>query len=462
MGGHGITKIALWLFLIACYGKTKIWCAYRCIWYNYLVLDHEEGISVKIIEKYNNTSLIIRIFIGLVIGAALGIIIPGNSVIPILGSLFVGALKAVAPILVFVLVISSLAQGTTGFDSRFGFVIFLYLFSTLMAGLVAVAASFMFPLTVTLTGEADVSSAPSGVGEVLENLVLSMVSNPVDALANANYVSILFWAVLLGIVFKKLAKDATKQVISDLADAVSKLVGWIINLAPFGIMGLIYDTISESGLSIFVDYGKLLLLLVGTMLVVALVLNPIHVFLAIRATPYPLVFRCLRESAVMAFFMRSSAANIPVNMELCKKLGLDEDIYSVSIPLGATINMDGAAVVITIMTMTAANTIGLEVDIPSAIILSLLSTLAACGTSGVAGGSLLLIPMACSLFGIPQDVAMQMVGVGYIINVIQDSFETALNSSGDALFTATAEYHHWKKNGKSLPTFLGGETKVDI
>ena len=416
----------------------------------------------QIVKRYNETSLILRIVIGLAIGVILGLLIPGKPFISLFGSIFVGALKSVAPILVFVLVISSLAQGATGFDSRFGTVIFLYLFSTLLAGVVAVAASFIFPLTVTLTGAAEVGTAPSGVGEVLQNLVLSMVGNPVRALADANYISILFWAVLLGIIFKKLASDATKHVISDLADAVSKLVGWVINLAPFGIMGLIYATISESGLSIFVDYGKLLLLLVGTMLLVALILNPILVFLAIRRNPYPLVFRCLKESAFMAFFMRSSAANIPVNMTLCKKLGLDEDVYSVSIPLGATINMDGAAVVITIMAMTAAHTVGIHVDIPSAIVLSLLSTLAACGTSGVAGGSLLLIPMACSLFGIPQDTAMAMVGVGYIINVIQDSFETALNSSGDVLFTATAEYRHWRKLGKSLPKFLGGTTETEI
>ncbi len=392
----------------------------------------------------------------------LGLLLPGRAFLPLLGSPFVGALKSVAPILVFVLVISSLTQGTTGFDRRFGEVIFLYLFSTLLAGIVAVFASFAFPLTVKLSGSADISAAPSGVGEVLKNLVVNMVGNPVASLANANYISILFWAVLLGVIFKKLAKESTKQVIGDLEDGVSVLVSWIINLAPFGIMGLIYETISESGLSIFIDYGKLLLLLVGTMLVVALILNPLLIFLALRVNPYPLVFRCLRESAFMAFFMRSSAANIPVNMKLCKRLGLDEDIYSVSIPLGSTINMDGAAVVITIMTMTAANTIGLHVDLVSAIVLSLISTLAACGTSGVAGGSLLLIPMACSMFGIPADTAMEMVGVGYIINVIQDSFETALNSSGDAIFTATAEYRHWKKTGKSLPTFLGGETRLDI
>lgn len=417
---------------------------------------------MKLIKKYNETSLILRIVAGLVIGVILGLLIPGKPLIPILGKLFVGALKSVAPILVFVLVISSLTQGNTGFDRRFSLVIFLYLASTLIAGVTAVAASFMFPLTVKLTGNADVGSAPSGVGEVLKNLLLGTVSNPVQALSEANYVSILFWAVLLGIIFKSLAGEATKTVINDLSQAFSKLVSWIINLAPFGIMGLIYETISQSGMSIFIDYGKLLLLLVGTMLFVSLVINPILVFLMIRANPYPLVFRCLRESGFMAFFMRSSAANIPVNIELCKKLGLDKDVYSVSIPLGSTINMDGAAVVITIMTMTAANTMGINVDLPSAIILSFLATLAACGTSGVAGGSLLLIPMACSLFGISQDAAMEMVAVGYIINVIQDSFETALNSSGDVLFTATAEYSQWRKKGKSLPTFLGGTTKVDI
>ncbi len=329
----------------------------------------------------------------------LGLLIPGAPVIPILGQLFVGALKAVAPILVFVLIVSSLTQGNKGFDKRFSLVIILYLTSTLVAGMVSVIASFLFPLTVKMTGTADVSSAPSGVGEVLQNLLLGTVSNPVDALSKGNYISILFWAVLLGIIFRNLAGEATKTVIDDLSSAFSKLVSWIINLAPFGIMGLIYATISESGMSIFIDYGKLLLLLVGTMLFVTLVINPLLVFLMIKTNPYPLVFRCLKESGLMAFFMRSSAANIPVNIALCKKLGLDKDIYSVSIPLGSTINMDGAAVVITIMTMTAANTAGIHVDIASAIILSFLATLAACGTSGIAGGSLLLIPMACSLSG---------------------------------------------------------------
>ena len=416
---------------------------------------------MNIIKKYNETSLVLRILAGLVIGAIFGILMPGTPFIPILGKLFVGALKSVAPFLVFVLVISSLTQGNNGFDKRFSLVVILYLSSTLIAGATAVIASCLFPLTVKLAGSADVSSAPSGVGEVLKNLLLSTVGNPVEALFHVNYVSILFWAVLLGFVFKSLASEATKAVISDLSAALSKLVSWIINLAPFGIMGLIYETISVSGMSIFIDYGKLILLLVGTMLFVTLVINPILVFLMIRANPYPLVFRCIKESGCMAFFMRSSVANIPVNIALCKKLGLDKDLYSVSIPLGATINMDGAAVVITIFTMTAANTVGIKVDMASAVILSLLSTLAACGTSGVAGGSLLLVPMACSLFGIPQDTAMAMVGVGYIINVIQDSFETAMNSLGDALFTAAAEYSQWRKKGKSLPTFLGGATKVE-
>lgn len=416
----------------------------------------------QIVKKYNETNLILRILIGMAIGTVLGLLVPGAPVIPLLGSLFVGALKAIAPILVFVLVIASLASGTAVLDFRFGYVIFLYLFSTLLAGIVAVFASFLFPITVPLTGNADISAAPSGIVEVFHNLVMSMVSNPMDAICNANYISILMWAILLGLILKKTASEVTKQVILDISTAISKLVSWIIALAPFGIMGLIYTTISKSGLSAFVSYGKLMLLLIVTMLIVAFVLNPLIVFLSIRANPYPLVFRCIRESGVIAFFMRSSAANIPVNMDLCKKLGLDEDLYSVSIPLGATINMDGAAVVITIMSMTAANTVGISVDLPSAIVLSLLATLAACGASGVAGGSLLLIPMACSLFGIPQSTAMQIVGVGYIINVLQDSFETALNSSGDVLFTATAEYRAWKKNGKSLPTFLGGTTKVDI
>jgi len=419
--------------------------------------------TVKIIKKYNETSLILRIVIGMIIGAVLALLFPNFTIPKLLGTLFISALKAIAPILVFALVISSLANGKTGFDSRFGFVIFEYMFSTFLAAVLAVLFSSLFKVTINLSGEAaQMDAVPSNVGEILQNLLIGMFSNPEQALATGNYISILFWAVLFGLISKRLASDTTKKVLADIAVIVSQAVKCVINLAPFGIMGLVFENVSDSGLSIYLDYGKLILLLVGTMAVVALVLNPLIVFAILRRNPYPLVLRCIRESGVTAFFTRSSAANIPVNMELCERLGLDPDIYSVSIPLGATINMDGAAVVITIMTLATVRTLGIPFDIPTAIILSVLSTLAACGSSGVAGGSLLLIPMACSLFGISSDISMQVVGVGFIISVIQDSMETALNSSGDVIFTATAEYRHWKQIGKSLPTFLGGNTKVDI
>lgn len=417
----------------------------------------------KLIRTYSETSLILRIVIGMALGAVLGLTVPTATVIATLGTLFVSALKAIAPLLVFMLVISSLANGDTKLDQRFGFVIFEYLFSTFVAALVAVAFSFAFPVTMAFAGAtAEIEAAPSGVGEVLHNLLVGMFTNPVNAIASGNYISILFWAVVFGLLMKKLSTAGTKALFADLSEILSQTVKGIINLAPFGILGLMFQSVSESGLSIYVDYGRLILLLVGTMLTVALIINPVIVFLVLRRNPYPLVLRCIRESGVTAFFTRSSAANIPVNMRLCERLGLDRDVYSVSIPLGATINMDGAAVVITIMTLSAVRTVGIEVDVGSAVVLSLLSTLAACGASGVAGGSLLLIPMACSLFGVPAEISMQVVGIGFIIGVIQDSMETALNSSGDVIFTATAEYRHWLKTGKSLPTFLGGETKVDI
>jgi len=289
-----------------------------------------------------------------------------------------------------------------------------------------------------------------------------MLTNPITAISSGNYISILFWAVIFGMLMKKLGSESSKNLFSDLSEILSTTVRGVIHLAPFGIMGLVFTSVSENGISIFSEYGMLILVLVASMATVALIVNPLIVFAALRKNPYPLVFRCIRESGLTAFFTRSSAANIPVNMRLCERLGLDPDIYSVSIPLGSTINMDGAAVVITIMTLAAVHTLGISVSLPSAVVLSLLSTLAACGASGVAGGSLLLIPMACSLFGIPTDTAMQVVGIGFAISVIQDSMETALNSSGDVLFTAVAEYRSWQKQGKSLPTFLGGETKVDI
>ena len=416
----------------------------------------------NIVDRYNKTSLIIRIIIGLVIGAILGLISGNLGVIALLGDLFVGALKAIAPVLVFVLVVSALAQGNDKLDSRFGTVIALYMISTFLASVVAVIGSFIFPQTLKLSASAEAESVPTGIGEVLGNLLKGMVGNPINSIAEGRYIGILFWAAVIGIAAKKLASDTSKKFMEDIAEIVSCAVRWIINLAPFGIMGLVYSNVSTNGLSIFTDYGKLLLLLVGCMLTVALVVDPFIAFLTLKKNPYPLVFRCLRESGITAFFTRSSAANIPVNMELCEKLGMDREMYAVSIPLGATINMDGAAVTIAVMSLAAANTVGISVDLPTALVLSLIATLGACGASGVAGGSLLLIPMACSLFGVPADVAMQVVGVGFIIGVVQDSVETALNSSGDVMFAATAEYAKWKKDGKSLPTFLGGDTKVDI
>lgn len=403
----------------------------------------------NMVKKWNDISLILRILIGLIIGAVLAKVIPGLTVIGILGDVFVGALKAIAPILVFVLVLSSLANASGGIGARFRTVIILYMLSTLLAAVLAVLASFAFPVTIVLTDAAE-STPPSGIGEVLETLVTNMVTNPVSSLANANYVGILFWAIVLGMAMKKLCKPETLSGLTDLSEAVSQVVRWIINCAPFGILGLVFKTVSENGLAIFTTYGKLLLLLVGCMLGVALIVDPLIAAIYLKRNPYPLVFRCLKESGLTAFFTRSSAANIPVNMALCERLGLDKDFYSVAIPLGATINMDGAAITITVMTLAVAHTLGISVDIPTAIILSVIATLGACGASGVAGGSLLLIPMACSLFGISNDVAMQAVAVGFIIGVVQDSVETALNSSGDVMFAATAEFHDRMKRGEKI------------
>ena len=407
-----------------------------------------------LIKKWNSMSLILRICIGLVIGAALGLLLPGQTWIGVPGTLFVGALKAIAPVLVFVLVASSLASAKGGTDTaaRFRRVIFLYLFSTLCAAVVAVIVNFAHPVVLSVEGIDDAANltAPDSMTEIIMNLLSSVIANPVDALADANYIGILFWAVILGVALKA-SGITTKETLSDLADAVSKVVRWVIACAPFGILGLVFSAVSSSGLEIFTTYGELVLVLVVTMLLVALVVNPLIVGVALRRNPYPLIFRCIRQSGVTAFFTRSSAANIPVNMELCKELGLDEDLYSVSIPLGATINMDGAAAVITTFALTAAYSAGVHVTFPMAILLSVVATFSACGTSGVAGGSLLLVPLGCSLFGINDDIAMHIVGIGFIISVIQDSLETALNSSGDVIFTATAEYMDWIKDGKELP-----------
>ena len=408
----------------------------------------------SIAAKYNSISLILRIATGLVLGAVLALALPQASFIAEFGNLFVGALKAIAPVLVFVIVTSALAQGSSRLDRRFGTVIWLYMLTTFLAAALSVITSRLFPQSIVLAEAAEADVIPQGLGEVMHTLLSNIVANPFASLISGNYIGILLWACLFGLAMKNIASDSTKVFLANTADAISQIVRWIINLAPFGIMGLVYSNVTTNGLAIFTQYGKLLALLVGTMLLMSMVVAPIIVAVYLHCNPYPLVLRCLKESGVTAFFTRSSAANIPVNMALCEKLGLDKDMYSVSIPLGATINMDGAAITITIMTLAAANTLGIQVSLPAAILLSVMSALGACGASGVAGGSLLLIHMACSLFGISNDIAMQVVGVGFIIGVVQDSVETALNSAGDVLFAATAEYHQWRKEGKPLPEFL--------
>lgn len=397
-------------------------------------------------RAYAGTHLITRIFCGILLGAVLAILCPGINGISILGNLFVGVLKSVAPILVAVLVTASVAQASGGLGKRFGTVIGLYISSTLIASLVAVLASRLFPVTLTLTGvDAGGEMAPAALSEVIGNLLLGLISNPISAVSNAAYLSVLFWSIVMGLALKNTRSQQAIQVIRQLADAVSLVVQWVIQFAPIGIMGLVYASVSESGLEIFATYGRLILLLVGCMLTVMLLINPLITFCLLRTNPYPLLWQCLRGSAVSAFFTRSSAANIPVNMSLCKRMGVDEDFYSVSIPLGSTINMDGAAITITVMSLAACHSAGIQVSLSSALILCILATLGACGTSGVAGGSLLLIPMACAPFGLPGDVAMQVVAIGFIIGVIQDSMETALNSSSDVLFTATADFYNRRK-----------------
>ena len=403
----------------------------------------------KLYEQWTSISLVKRIVVGLIIGAVLGLAAPQASGLVILGDVFVGALKGIAPLLVFFLIISSLCHAGKSHGGVIKTVIILYMFSTFLASLIAVFASRLFPVTLTLTVEAADLSAPQGIVEVFRTLLLNIVANPVSAIINANYIGILSWAVLFGIGLRG-ANDNTKKFFDDVSTGLSKVVTWIISFAPFGILGLVYNAVSTNGLGIFTEYGRLLAVLVGSMLFIYFVTNPILVYWCIRRNPFPLIFKCLKRSAITAFFTRSSAANIPVNMEVCEEIGLDKDTYSVTIPLGATINMDGAAITITIMSLAAAHTLGIPVDLPTGIILSILATLSACGASGVAGGSLLLIPMACSLFGIPNDIAMQVVGVGFIIGVIQDSVETALNSSSDLLLSASAEFRQWRLNGQEI------------
>ena len=402
------------------------------------------GKAATILSKWTSTSLVLRIFIGLSIGLMLGLFVPQWKHIGMLGQVFVGALKAIAPILVAMLVAASIAKAGSGVGSRFRTVVCCYLLSTTVAALCAVAGSFLFPVTLQL-GEAATGEPVGTLSDVFTNLLTGMVENPVSALAHANYISILFWSIIVGFALKLTARKATIDAVSDGAAVVSKVVMWIIQFAPFGILGLVFRAVSENGLDIFTTYGHLLLLLVGCMAAGTFIFNPLLSFLLLRRNPYPLLFTCLRVSGLNAFFTRSSAANIPINMALSKRLGIEEDFYSVSIPLGATINMNGAAVTITVMALAVAHTMGIEVTFGSALLLSIIATLGACGTSGVAGGSLLLVPMACSFFGIGNDVAMQAVAIGFIIGVVQDSVETALNSSSDVFFTATAELHDRRK-----------------
>ncbi len=396
--------------------------------------------------KWCQMSLVLRILGGLIIGASLGLLVPQWKWIGVMGIVFVSALKAIAPVLVAVLVAASIAKAGSGLGPRFRVVISRYMLSTFIAGVCAVLGSFMFPVTLQLSDAAE-QTAPGALSDVFSNLLSNMVTNPLMSVSQANYIGILFWSILIGIALKMKASQQTISVIQDISDVITQTVRWVIEFAPFGVMGLVFTSVSEGGLNVFGTYGHLVLLLVGCMFANTFIFNPLISFMMLRRNPYPLLFTCLKESGLQAFFTRSSAANIPINMNLCKKLGLDEDFYSVSIPLGATINMDGAAVTITVMTMAVAHTMGIEVSFASALFLSVIATLAACGTSGVAGGSLLLVPMACSFFNISNDVAMQAVAIGFIIGVIQDSVETALNSSGDVFFTATAEYYDRMKKG---------------
>lgn len=392
----------------------------------------------SLIEFLFGGSLVLRILIGMIAGIVLSLVSPNAAISTgILGDLFVGALKAIAPILVFGLVAASISNHKTGQRTDMGQIILLYAIGTFLAALVAVTASFLFPQTIHLQSISETLNPPQNIVDVLKTLVMNMVDNPVNALVNANYIGILAWAVALGFALRS-ANQVSKDLANDISSALSVVVRWIIRLAPFGIFGLVAVTVAETGFDALIGYASLLVVLLGSMVFMALVMNPLIVLFTIKRNPYPLVFRCLRESGVTAFFTRSSAANIPVNMALCERLGLNKDTYSISIPLGATINMAGAAITITVLTLAAVNTLGIVVDVPTALLLSVVAAICACGASGVAGGSLLLIPLACSLFGISNDIAMQVVGVGFIIGVLQDSTETALNSSTDALFTAAA------------------------
>jgi len=407
----------------------------------------------KIKKVLSSVALIKQIAVGLVIGILIAVFIP--TVIPVVkifGDLFVKALKGVAPVLVFFLVMNAMAQKKEGTNANMKPIIILYVIGTFCASLVGVALSFLFPTVLHLQVAADAKLAPpSGIVEVLHNVILSVVDNPVNALLTANYIGILAWAIIAGLALKSYANGTTKSVLDDIARAITQVVTWVIHFAPLGIMGLVADSVGTAGVDALLGYAKLLAVLIGAYILVAFVMNPIIVFLNVHHNPYPLVWTTIRESGVYAFFTRSSAANIPVNLTLCKRLGLNPDTFTISIPLGATINMAGASITISVLALSAANTLGIVVDLPTALLLCLISTVGACGASGVAGGSLLLIPVACASFGISNDIAMQVVGVGFIISVLEDACETALNSSSDVLFTAVAEFSERRKNGTFDP-----------
>ncbi|MBQ8706757.1 MAG: serine/threonine transporter SstT [Succinivibrionaceae bacterium] len=418
----------------------------------------------NIVRSYNGAPLVLRIIAGIIVGTCLAILCRkfGKESAPVeimplslCGACFIAALKGTAPILVLFLVADALIGSQKGFDSKFAKIICLYIVSTLLAAVVAVTVSFLLPVSIDTSGQSQIAEGQTlTLSGILKDAISGVFSNPAEAVANGKFLSILFWAGVIGIALKTCAGEATRSVIHDLSVAFTRLVAWIINLAPIGIMGLVFDAVSSSGMDIFRLYGSLVLSLVISMTLVALVTNPLIAGIAMRANPYPLIFTALKESGVTAFFTRSSAANIPINLRLCRRLRINEEIYSVSIPLGATVNMCGAAVTITVMTLATVNSMGLEVSFLQAALLCGISVLAACGTSGVAGGSLLLIPLACSVFGIPYDTAMVTVGIGFIIGVVQDSMETALNSSSDVVFTAAAEYCELRKEGKPIPDCL--------
>lgn len=394
----------------------------------------------RLILRWQQTSLLKRIALGAVLGLILGFTWPSARAIGFLGEFFIQALKAIAPILIFILVANSLAQTREGQKTNMKTIIILYLVGTFAAALSAVAANYLFPVTLLLPeGTSLTATAPDGIGAVMKELLLRLVENPIQALANANFIGVLTWAVIFGLALKASSKE-TKHLIQSLSEVTSQVVRWLIELAPFGIIGLVFSAFAASGIQVFTKYGQLALVLVGTMAFVAFVINPLIAGFLMRKNPFPLILRCLKESGIPAFFTRSSAANIPVNMKLCKDLGLDEQTYSVSIPLGATINMAGAAITINTLTLAATNTLGISVDFWTAVLLSLVASISACGASGITGGSLMLVPVACSLFGIPNDISMSVVAVGYVISIIQDSCETGLNSSTDVLFTAVAEW----------------------